>query len=62
MDVNSYKMTELCIEYKTLSRVQEEFGRKPSVHKVALYVNSRMCELLKEIETLKKKIKILDKI
>jgi hypothetical protein len=62
MTRENYKMTELCVEYKTLSQVNEQFGRKPSTHKVAIFVNKRMEEILKEIETLNKKIKILDKI
>lgn len=42
----------LNVEYKTLSTIREKFGRKKSTHKVAIYVDNRMDEILEEIEKL----------
>ena len=48
--------TLLQVEYRTLSRVREEFPRR-SNHKAVVYIEKELTRLVKEIDEINKKVK-----
>lgn len=57
MQRKSSIMTKLKAEYETLSEIQSQFGRN-SRHKVAQYIDKRLGETLKAIESLKPSLQV----
>jgi len=50
-----FQKTVLQVEYRTLSRVREEFPKK-SNHKAVVYVEVQMTKVLNEIDEIDKKL------
>lgn len=50
-----FQKTVLQVEYRTLSRVREEFPKK-SNHKAVVYVEVQMTRVLNEIDEIDKKL------
>lgn len=53
MQDKAKRIIELKAQYRLLSEL-EEFWKKPSNHRVYLFVQNKMKEIIKEIESLKK--------
>ena len=48
------KIIELKGQYRLLSEVEELWGVKPSKHKAYIFVQKRMCSIIKELQKLEK--------
>ena len=48
------RLLELNSQYRILSEIESMWGKQPSTHRVYIFVNKRMKEVLREIQRLKK--------